>query len=85
MLAQAIYNISLVLDCPLFVLGGTVGMHPALCDATQKLLDQWIAPGSLRLVRSALGPEAQLLGSVRAAVETARAYIIPSAICANSD
>jgi glucokinase len=85
MLAQAIYNISLVLNCPLFVLGGTVGMHSALRDVAQKILDQWIVPGSPRLVRSTLGADAQLFGSVRAALETAHAYIIPSAICANSD
>ena len=85
MLAQAIYNISLILNCPLFVLGGTVGMHPALCDAAQKMLDRWIVPGSPRLVRSALGTDAQLFGSVRAALETARAYIVPSTLCANSD
>jgi glucokinase len=85
MLAQAIYNVWLVLNCPLFVLGGTVGMHSALCDAAQKMLDQWIVPGSPRLVRSTLGTDAQLLGSVRAALETAHANIIPSAICANSD
>ena len=32
-LAYAIYNMSLVLNCPLFVLGGSVGLHPALGDA----------------------------------------------------
>ena len=85
MLAQAIYNISLVLNCPLFVLGGTVGLHSALCDAAQKMLDQWIVSGSPRLVRSMLGTDAQLLGSIRAALETAQACIIPSAVCANSD
>lgn len=85
MLAQAIYNISLVLNCPLFVLGGTVGLHSALCDAAQKMLDQWRVPGSPRLVRSTLGTDAQLLGSIRAALEIAQACIIPSAICANSD
>jgi glucokinase len=85
MLAQAIYNISLVLNCPLFVLGGTVGMHPALCDAAQKMLDQWLVSGSPRLVRSSLGTDAQLLGSIRAALETAHACTIPSAVCENSD
>ena len=85
MLAQAIYNVSLVLNCPLFVLGGTVGMHPALCEATQKMLDQWMVPGSPRLVRSSLGTDAQLLGSVRAALEAARARIILPSICTNSD
>lgn len=78
-------HISLVLNCPLFVLGGTVGMHPALRDATQKILDQWMVPGSPRLVRSTLGKDAQLRGSVRAALEAARAHINPSAIGVNSD
>lgn len=72
MLAQAIYNISLILNCPLFVLGGTVGLHPALCDAAQRMLDQWIVPGNLRLVRSTLGTDAQLLGALRFALDSAR-------------
>ncbi len=72
LLAQAIYNISLILNCPLFVLGGTVGLHPALCEATQKMLDGWIAPGNPRVVRSSLGTEAQLLGAIRMALNAAR-------------
>lgn len=71
-LAQAIYNISLILNCPLFVLGGTVGLHPALCEAAQRLLDQWNVPGNPRLVRSALGADAQLLGALRLALDSAR-------------
>jgi glucokinase len=72
MLAQAVYNISLVLNCPLFVLGGTVGLHPALCDAAQRVLGQWLGPGIPRLVRSTLGTDAQLLGALRAALDLAR-------------
>lgn len=72
MLAQAIYNISLILNCPLFVLGGAVGLHPALCDAAQRVLDQWIVPGNPRLVRSTLGTDAQLLGTLRYALDSAR-------------
>jgi glucokinase len=72
MLAQAVYNISLILNCPLFVLGGTVGLHSALCDAAQKVLDRWIVPGNPRLVRSTLGTEAQLMGSLCFALNTAR-------------
>jgi glucokinase len=71
MLAQAVYNVSLVLDCPLFVLGGTVGLHPALCDTAQRVLGRWIGPGSPRLVRSTLGTDAQLLGTLRAALNSA--------------
>jgi glucokinase len=74
MLAQAIYNISLVLNCPLFVLGGTVGLHSALCDAAQKMLDQWIVSGGPRLIRSTLGTDAQLIGSIYAALEGAHDY-----------
>jgi glucokinase len=72
MLAQAIYNMSLILNCPLFVLGGTVGLHPALRDAAQRMLDQWIVPGNPRLVRSSLGTDAQLFGTLRFALDSAR-------------
>lgn len=69
MLAQTIYNISLVLNCPLFVLGGSVGMHPALCDATGEILKQWELRGAPRLTISSLGSDAQLQGAVRAALD----------------
>jgi glucokinase len=84
MLARAIYNVSLVLNCPLFVLGGTVGMHPALCDAAQKALDQWIIPVSPRLIRSALGTDAQLFGAVRAALEAVPSCPVSPAVWASS-
>lgn len=74
MLSHAIYNISLVLNCPLIVLGGGVGAHPALCDVAQNILDQWSARGRLRVIRSALGADAQLFGAVRMALDTANAY-----------
>jgi glucokinase len=69
MLAQAIYNISLVLNCPLVVLGGSVGMHPALRDATQEALNRWNLRGAPRLTISSLGADAQLRGAVRAALD----------------
>jgi predicted NBD/HSP70 family sugar kinase len=69
LLAYAIYNICGVLNCPLFVLGGGVGRHPALCHATQALLEPWdFRP---RVTRSALGEDAQLLGAIRTALDTA--------------
>jgi glucokinase len=73
LLAQTIYNISVVLDCPLFVLGGSVGMHPALCDATQKILSEWERHGRFNVVRSALGADAQLMGAIRVALDIANA------------
>jgi glucokinase len=70
-LAHAIYNMSLVLNCPLFVLGGGVGMHPALEDATRRVLEQWNERSQLQLTRSILGADAQLIGAIRLALATA--------------
>jgi glucokinase len=72
-LAYAIYNMSLVLSCPLFVLGGSVGLHPALCSATQAILQQRGARSLPQLTPSALGADAQLVGAVRLALDTAAA------------
>jgi len=72
-LAYAIYNMSLILNCPLFVLGGSVGLHPALGDhvrATLKDLSVRVQP---RVVASSLGSEAQLTGAVFRALELAKA------------
>jgi glucokinase len=71
MLSQAIYNINLVLNCPLFVLGGGVGIHPGLCDATQQMLEQRNMRGRPHLICSTLGADAQLMGALRLALDTA--------------
>lgn len=70
MLSYAIYNMALVLNCPLFVLGGGVGMHPALCNKTQKMLEQLNMRNAPQLMRSALGTDAQLMGALRLALDT---------------
>jgi glucokinase len=70
-LAYAIYNISLVLNCPLFVLGGSVGLHPVLVDATRVILKGRNARVQSRLVPSSLGVEAQLYGAVFHAIAIA--------------
>jgi glucokinase len=75
-LAFAIYNIAVVLNCPLFVLGGSVGLHPAFSDLTQKILtarDKRVQP---ELVRSTLGPDAQLNGAIYLALETAASRVL---------
>lgn len=69
-LGCAIYNIGLVLNTPLFVFGGGVGVHPALIEATRKVLDQRRARVQPELVRSALGADAQLTGAVFLALQT---------------
>ena len=70
-LSYAIYNISLILNCPLFVLGGGVGAHPALCNTTKNILAQRSARVQPQLVRSSLGSDAQLTGAIRLALDTA--------------
>jgi len=75
-LAYAIYNIAVVLNCPLFVLGGSVGMHPGLWEATQEILAQRDKRLQPKLLRSILGPDAQLNGAIHLAIDTASSRVI---------
>jgi glucokinase len=70
-LSRAIYNVTLVLNCPLFVLGGGVGIHPGLLKATQSMLDQLKMRSQPRLTLSDLGTDAQLMGALRLALDLA--------------
>jgi glucokinase len=71
-LAYAIYNISLVLNCPLIVLGGSVGLHPALGEATRAILKDQNPRVQPRVAVSSLGTEAQLTGAIFRAIEIAK-------------
>jgi glucokinase len=77
-LAYAIYNTSLILNPPLFVLGGSVGIHPALGDATRTVLDQLRTRVQSRVMCSSLGADAQLIGAVFVALETANKRLAPT-------
>src|ERR1700733_5046339 len=77
-LAYAIYNLAIVLNCPLFVLGGTVGMHPALWSATRDILSQRDKRVQPDLLRSTLGADAQLNGAIHLAIETAPSRVLTS-------
>ena len=74
-LAYAVYNISLVLNCALFVLGGGVGMSVPLRDATRRVLEQYCAPARPKLIISTLAQDAQLIGAIRLALNTAESRI----------
>jgi glucokinase len=74
-LAYAVYNISLVLNCTLFILGGGVGMSIPLRDATQRFLDKHSEPVQPKLVVSGLGQDAQLMGAIRLALSKAEKSI----------
>ena len=69
LLASAIYNISLALDCPLFVLGGSVGLHPALCQSAQNVLAGWGTRVQPRLAISSLGADAHCCGRYSSGLE----------------
>ncbi|MGC1462524.1 MAG: ROK family protein, partial [Terracidiphilus sp.] len=71
LLAYALYNLSLVLSCPLFVLGGSVGLHPALSPAVQKILRQREQSAHCEVSCSTLGADAQLYGAIRMALDIA--------------
>jgi glucokinase len=75
-LAYAIYNLAVVLNCPLFVLGGSVGMHPALWKLTQEILAQRDKRVQPRLLRSTLGPDAQVNGAIHLAIVTAASRVL---------
>ena len=75
-LAYAIYNLAVVLSCPLFVLGGSVGMHPALWKLTQEILAQRDKRVQPKLLRSTLGPDAQLNGAIHLAIDTASSRVL---------
>jgi glucokinase len=71
LLAYAVYNISLVLNSSLFVLGGGVGVNIPLRDATERILQQYKEPSCPKVVVSNLGTDAQLMGAIRLALTTA--------------
>lgn len=74
-LAHAVYNISVVLNSSLFILGGGVGMSPILRQATEHALEEYCEPLRPRLCLSSLGSEAQLFGALRLALDAAEKRI----------
>jgi glucokinase len=77
-LAYAIYNLAVVLNCPLFVLGGSVGMHSVFWHATQEILEQRDKRVQPKLLRSTLGADAQVNGAVYLAIEAAGSRVLSS-------
>jgi len=69
LLSTAIFNISLVLNCPLFVLGGGVGSSEVLQRAIAKRLRLSKNLVNPRIEISSLGQDAQLIGAVKLALD----------------
>ena len=68
LLAYAVYNISLVLNSALFVLGGGIGVSRPLLNATKNILERYKEPSPPKLVISKLGTHAQMMGAIRLAL-----------------
>jgi glucokinase len=77
-LAYAIYNLAVVLNCPLFVLGGSVGMHPAFWNLTQEILTERDTRLQPKVLRSTLGSDAQVFGAIHLALDAAASRILTS-------
>ena len=76
LLADAVADISLLLNPELVVLGGGVGAHPALCRATAALVERHeFAKPQIR--SSALGTRAQLFGAISVSIAAATASLLP--------
>lgn len=77
-LADAITNVCVILNSSLVVLGGRIGTHPALFEATRRIVErnEFSRP---RLAVSSLGREAQLWGAIWLALSVADAKILPPA------
>ncbi len=76
-LADAITNLCVILNSSLVVLGGRVGSHPALFEATRRIVERndFCRP---RLALSVLGREAPLVGAIWLALKDAEQKILPS-------
>jgi len=71
--ARAIVSVAAVVDPALFLIGGPVGVHPALLPRVRELIS---FPGPTRVDRGELGTEAALSGAVQLAIEHARATAV---------
>ncbi|HTV54450.1 MAG TPA: ROK family transcriptional regulator [Terriglobia bacterium] len=78
-LADAITNVCVILNSSLVVLGGRIGTHPALFEATSRIVErnEFSRP---RLAVSSLGREAQLYGAVWLALTIADTKVLPPAM-----
>ncbi len=75
LLADAVADISLLLNPELVILGGGIGSHPELCAAAQRLVARHeFAQPELR--SSALGTRAQLFGAVSLSIAATTASLV---------
>jgi glucokinase len=63
-LAYAICNLAMILNCRLFILGGSVGLNAAYVEATRRHVAELGLRFDVELVMSELGGDAQITGAV---------------------
>ena len=71
LVSYVIHNLSVMLNIPLVVLGGSVGLHPVLGDEVRRLLDERADDSLPRVVTSGLGDQAQMIGALHLALDAA--------------
>ena len=76
LLADAVADISLLLNPELVIFGGGIGSHPELCAAAQRLVErhELVQP---ELRSSALGTRAQIFGAVSLSIAATTASLVP--------
>ena len=74
-LANAVTNISLLLNASMVVLGGAIGTSEALVRATREIVDRNNVARP-RLAISTLGADAQLHGAIRLALDQVEAIVL---------
>jgi glucokinase len=75
-LADAIADVSVILNTSQVILGGRVGLHSALFEATRRILER-NEIARPRLTLSTLGEDAQLYGAIWLALKTAEQLALP--------
>lgn len=70
LVALAVASIAAILDPELLIMGGQIGVHPAMLARVRRFLPR-CSPISMRIEPATLGPRAQLTGALGAGIELA--------------
>lgn len=68
LVALAVASISAILDPELLIMGGQIGVHPAMIERVVRLLPR-CSPIPVRIEPATLGPRAQIIGALGAGIE----------------
>ncbi|MCB1470678.1 MAG: ROK family transcriptional regulator [Rhizobiaceae bacterium] len=84
LVALAVASVAAILDPELVIMGGQIGVHPAMIERVTRFL-QRCSPIPVRIEAASLGPRAQLIGALGAGIELAYSQLFGmSALTARS-